>query len=100
MSYLPENTMSITIHDTRGRLTAYGLSCGYIERKKIGFVSVTLWRERDCFLHARKNCYHVRAYNHDTENQVFLTSFDTLSAARRNYDNVQSLLIAIAPSAV
>lgn len=75
--------MPITIHDSRSRLTAYGLSCGYIERKKLGFVSITLWREHDV--------YHVRAHNHDTGQRVFWDSFDTLFAARRHYDNAESL---------
>jgi hypothetical protein len=85
-AYLPANTIPLTIHDSRGRLTAYGLSCGYIERKKLGFISVTLWREHDV--------YHVRAHDHDTGQRVLWDSFDTLFAARRYYDESESLLPA------
>jgi predicted metal-dependent hydrolase len=69
---------TLEIHDTKGRLTSYGLSCGFIERKQASGVSVTLWRE-----HA---CYHVRMVECDTARRIFWFSFRTLGDARRHYD--------------
>jgi hypothetical protein len=70
MSYL-------TIHDERGRLTSYGLSCGFIERERVGDVSITLWREHDC--------YHVRGHNHATGKRLFWDGYKRLDAARQAY---------------
>jgi hypothetical protein len=61
----------------RGRLTAYGLACGYIESKSVGDVGTTLHREH--------GVYHVRQFDRRPEASVFRTlwrSFSKLREAR------------------
>lgn len=64
----------------RGRLTRYGLACGYIERKRIGQVETTLWMEHGCL--------HVRQHDFGASQRVFWDSFDKdLTKARRRFTN-------------
>lgn len=68
--------MTPLFHNARGKLTAYALACGYIEKKERGTVQVTLWREH--------GVYHVRA--HDFERgRIFWDSFITLTDARKRF---------------
>jgi len=69
----------------QGQLTAYALSCGYVESKIAGFVKINLWREH--------SCYHVRA--HDRINgRMFWESFRTIKSARRHMNHSHALLLA------
>lgn len=59
----------------KGKLTSYGLACGYIEQEKNNGISTVLWAE--C------NIYHVRQHNHNTGNRIFWHSFHLLNDARQ-----------------
>jgi len=67
----------IALADKRGRVTAYGLACGYVETKSGHGRDVTLWREH--------GTYHVRATDTETRARVFWDSFATLADARKRY---------------
>ena len=87
--------------DKRGRLSAYGLSCGYIELAEYGkvpvtchivsppfetigpVVTVTLWHEHGAF--------HVRAHNHADGERISWEVFPTLGKARRCYDRTRTM---------
>ncbi len=69
----------------RGLISAYGLACGYIERKRLGTVSVSLWSEHGVY-HVRAHCSH--------HGRRFWESFRTLSAARKHYNHARALLVA------
>lgn len=58
-----------------GRLTNYGLSCGYMERRYSGELRITLWKEGEGF--------HVRGVNRLTGKRDFWLTFDKLSDARK-----------------
>lgn len=62
----------------RGRLTPFALACGYVEKKTVGGVEVTLWMEH--------NAYHVRGHEFDGRGRVFWDAFPTLGAARARFD--------------
>lgn len=64
-------------YDTKGRLTAYALACGYIERKHNGSVQTTLWAEH--------GVYHVRAHDFEAHSRVFWDSFERLGEARERF---------------
>lgn len=68
------------IYTSRGRLTRYGLSCGYIEQrwtKSAANTQVTLWMEHSVF--------HVRAHCHGLGLRIFWDAFRTLTEARRRF---------------
>lgn len=65
------------LKDKRGRLTAYGLACGYVETKDGYGRSARLWREH--------GVYHVRANDAETRARIFWDSFATLKQARARY---------------
>lgn len=65
-----------TIKNSKGRLTSYGLACGYIERYELGEYSVQLWHEGACF--------HVRLHS-TYDGRIFWDSFERLSDARKCY---------------
>lgn len=69
----------VKFYDTRGRLTAYALGCGYIAQSgSLDGVNTQLWRE-----HGK---YHVRQHNHATGKRVVWDVLDTLKEARRVFD--------------
>jgi hypothetical protein len=67
----------MTLTDKRGRVTAYGLACGYVETKDGYGRTARLWREH--------GAYHVRATVTATRARVFWESFATLADARKRY---------------
>lgn len=62
-----------------GRITAYGLACGYTERHEVDKIAVKLWREN--------GPYHVACYDH-RDQQMITSGFSTrsLARARKEYD--------------
>jgi hypothetical protein len=64
------------IHNKRGRLTAYGLACGYIEQHSTPLGRITLWQEH--------GTYHVREWLNE-QGRTFWHSFPTLTAARKDF---------------
>lgn len=70
-----------------GLVSAYGFACGYIERKQLGTVSVSLWSESGIY-HVRAHCAH--------HGRRFWESFRTLGAARKHYNHARALLLAMA----
>ena len=66
-----------TFYDAKGRLTAYALACGYVERTKRGQVVTTLWSE--------DGVYHVRQHDFETSERVFWESFRVLGQARARF---------------
>lgn len=69
----------------QGRLTDYALSCGYIEKKEIGSVNVTLWKEY--------GTYHIRAHDQE-KGRIFWDSTNRLLTARMIYDNAEARCLA------
>ena len=71
-----------------GRLTRYGFACGYIERKKHGYIETELYQ--DCL-------FHVRQFNwsdsHVGPARIFWHTFDTLSEARNFFNRQQGKLV-------
>lgn len=66
-------------YDKSGRLTAYALSCGYVELCTHGEVMVRLWHEH--------STYRVRGHDHGTGVRLFWETFGAngLSEARAFY---------------
>lgn len=71
-------------HDSRGRLTAYALACGYIESREVAGVSIKLWREHGTF--------HVRGHHVAECRRVFWDSFATLAPARARFNTASVTL--------
>lgn len=70
----------MNIKTDNGRLTSYGLACGYIENKEIKpGIEITLWHE------GGPN-YHVRAHDFNTHTRLFWDTFTKLSRARNRFD--------------
>jgi len=65
-------------YNKKGELTSYGLACGYIEQFEHLQQRVTLWKEH--------NAYHVRRHNFFRNKRVFWDSFETLTEARKRYN--------------
>lgn len=65
------------LYTSKGRLTDYGLSCGYIEQKwaKPTHMHTTLWKEH--------GVYHVRQHCHGIGARIFWHTFRTLTEARK-----------------
>jgi len=82
-----EDKMNKTFYTARGELTGYGLACGYIERAEARGISITLWKEH--------NCYHVRAHNHNTGERLYWNTFDTLTEARKDYRRGRNIVNCI-----
>jgi len=59
----------------KGYVTDHGLSCGYIESTNDGKLSITLYKEH--------NCYRVK--KDDIDGGIVWESFDKLSDARQYY---------------
>lgn len=76
------------LKDKRGRLTSYGLACGYVETKADGPLVVTLWREH--------GAYHVRARNERSGRRAFWESFRLLADARKHYAHARAFALATA----
>lgn len=68
---------------TKDRLSAYALSCGYLETIDDNGVNTTLWREH--------GTYHVRKHDHNTGKRIFWESFRKLNDARRRFDMEKSI---------
>ena len=72
---------------SQGRLTAYALACGYIEKRPLkGFAdaSVTLWHEGG-------PGFHIRAHDSETGTRLFWETAATLGEARKVYDRAERL---------
>lgn len=73
----------------RGRLAAYALACGYIERHTCpvkgsrAVREVQLWREPAC------DVYHVRAHCFAKAKRLFWHSFKTVTEARTCFDKAK-----------
>jgi hypothetical protein len=65
------------LHSATGRLTAYGLSCGYVEQHEAENIRTTLWKEH--------GTYHVRAHSENL-GRLFWESFRTLGEATKRYN--------------
>jgi len=62
-----------------GKLTRYSLACGYVEKTEINGQSLTLWMEY--------NTLHVRQHCHNHNKRIFWESFDSLTDARKFYND-------------
>ena len=61
-----------------GWLTAYGLACGYIEKKIQQGIETTLWMEHGCL--------HVRQHDFNKHVRIFWDVFDrNLTNARKRF---------------
>jgi hypothetical protein len=80
--------MKLELKDKRGRLTAYGLACGYVEKREHGAINVTLWREH--------SCYHVRAYDNELKACRFWLSFNSLTKARAHFTGWRKIASGLA----
>jgi hypothetical protein len=58
-------------------LTAYQLSCGYVQQHERNGICVTLWREH--------TVYHVRVHDFNSHERIAWYSFRTITPARRAY---------------
>lgn len=76
--------MTPEFHTKSGRLTLYGLSCGYIEQTILGMHRVRLWREH--------NCLHVKAFDHGEKLTLAHERFTRLTAARDYFDAIVNAL--------
>lgn len=61
-----------------GRITAYGLACGYTEDHTVDKIAVRLWRE--------SGTYHVRVYDHLDQQMITWEGYIGLAKARKEYD--------------
>lgn len=66
-----------TFATKRGELTEYALGCGYIQRREVNEILVTLWREH--------GVYHVRVHDFRNGWRVAWETFKTLTDARKYY---------------
>jgi len=75
-----------SFYNNRGRLTAYGLSCGYVERVETvdGDSSLTLWSTYGQVFHVRE---HSRS-----NGRRFWYSYATLTEARNRFDVAKHVL--------
>jgi hypothetical protein len=65
-------------YNAKKELTAYGLSCGYIQTHTTHGITVTLWKE--------SQCYHVRTHDHNHGGRIDWQTYDSdLTAARKGY---------------
>jgi hypothetical protein len=71
-------------YNSKGRLTRYGLACGYVEQTWINETHVSLWMEHSTL--------HVRAHDHSEGKRLLWDSFSTVTEARKDFDKtVRSL---------
>lgn len=73
----------MNIYTKRGNLSAYGLSCGYIERIEDGCIVVQLSHEH--------GIYHVKKKVIEGKWSTW-QSYDTLTEARQVYKNLGGVL--------
>jgi hypothetical protein len=79
ITYGPHNAPN-QFYTASGRLSEYGLACGYVERHTTGAVDTELYREH--------NCYHVRTFDGDKRpTRVAWSVADTLTEAHKHYRN-------------
>jgi len=67
------------LRNQAGRLTAYGLACGYVEQFEYNDQRITLWHEGGIV-------YHVRHHDFKKGERVFWNAYEKLSKARECYD--------------
>ena len=67
-----------------GRVSAYGLACGYVERVTLGATQLSLWCEH--------GVYHVRAHEFGGHGRLFWDSFRLLGAARKRFDVAANMI--------
>jgi hypothetical protein len=78
--------MPTKFYSATGRLTAYALACGYIERKLDGPVEVELYCE--------DSVYHVRGFCAETKARLFWETCRDLRQAQSFYDHGRALATA------
>ena len=66
------------IYTKRGKLSAYGFRCGYIERKELANKRVTLFNEHDIYLVNVTNLPILEGY---------MKGFDRLADARKFFNS-------------
>jgi hypothetical protein len=74
-------TTAPPINTKRGRVTPYGLACGYIEQFEHNGKRVTLWLEHGAL--------HVRAHDFTEHQRLFWDCPETLTAARARFDRAK-----------
>jgi hypothetical protein len=67
-------------YNTKGQLTAYGFSCGYVESKRGKKTHAQMYKEH--------NTYHVRAGNNGERVHTW-ECFETLTPARKLYNKLE-----------
>jgi len=75
----------MNIYTKRGNLSAYGLSCGYVERLEDGCITVQLSHEH-CTYHVKKKVIAT-----DTRWTIW-QSYYTLKEAQQAYKNLGGML--------
>lgn len=74
--------MGTKIQTKRGRITRYGLACGYVERSDADEYRVSLWSEHGVL--------HVRAHDFKTGVRQLWHSTTDLREARRVFDTAKA----------
>ena len=72
--------MRTEIYNKRGKLTAYGFGCGYVERKE----NATHWKK----MYAEHGVYHVLNGPQSMQYNNW-ESFDNLTEARKYYNSIK-----------
>lgn len=67
------------IYTKRGKLSAYGFACGYIERKETPFKRLTLSKEHNVYI---VTTYHKQTLDYYTQ------GFDKLTQARKLFNSL------------
>ena len=73
--------INLDLKNRAGRLTRYGLSCGYLETKEVGDVVITMWQEGGPLV-------HVRAHDFSIGKRLSWESFEKLNDARKYFDKL------------
>lgn len=67
----------MNFYNADGQLSAYGLACGYVEKQEKNNIQTTFYKEHDMF--------HVKTYDFNNHIRLAWESFESLTAARKNY---------------
>lgn len=68
-------------YTSKGWLTSYALTCGYIEKHTHNGLQVTLWKEH--------GVYHVRAHDFNTHMRLFWDVTYSITEARKIYSKAK-----------
>jgi hypothetical protein len=72
------------IKTKNGLISAYGLSCGYVESRETDYVSLELWKEHNTYHVRHINYHYFRTEWNDSPHYVWL-SFELLKDAREKF---------------